>query len=488
MSTNENKNENLIDLPILYPGDDILGFEDIAKRLVETINRKEYVSTIKGCYSSFTIGVLGKWGSGKSSLVNLIKNRLSENSDYEICNFNPWYFESQRELLISFFNTIKRTLSKFNFLDKELEKYFNEFVEVMVDCIDSGIIKDRFVFKALRVFSRHKKRKFNDIDYLKKSIQKKMKDFDKTIVFFIDDLDRCLPDEILYTLKLIRLIADFPNICYVVSFDYDHIAKILDNNGMDGMNYIQKFIQLQVVIPPLSEDIVYYQLLQDFRKNQIECTNDLAQVIAGCIPDLRSYKKYINRVLLDYQTFKEYLNPDDFLLCTVLKTVVPVFFEKLLDYPILWSDKYKLAPNHEKFSYDIFKKEEEENNTEKKIDQFKIKLNEIKSYYNEQRCSCPYEKIFELLCNLFPKIYSFVHWGHISEPDFNLESGFDVSFSDYAFRSIYYQLSVFDISILLNTRLIDSYITAQDSSKQQAWITKIDDHGYTNLLCDIMLA
>ncbi len=48
------------------------------------------------------IGVLGPWGSGKTSFVNLARARL-EDENITILDFNPWMFSGAEQLVESFF-------------------------------------------------------------------------------------------------------------------------------------------------------------------------------------------------------------------------------------------------------------------------------------------------------------------------------------------------------------------------------------------------
>ncbi|HBA45390.1 TPA: hypothetical protein DEG21_01945 [Patescibacteria group bacterium] len=45
----------------------------------------------------------------------------------------------------------------------------------------------------------------------------------------IDDLDRCEPSEILIMLNLIKNLGNFKNIIYIVSYDKEHIIKVMDS-------------------------------------------------------------------------------------------------------------------------------------------------------------------------------------------------------------------------------------------------------------------
>jgi len=53
--------------------------------------------------SSFIVGLYGKWGIGKTSIVNLIREKLKAEG-YFTAYFNPWIFRTEEALLIELLN------------------------------------------------------------------------------------------------------------------------------------------------------------------------------------------------------------------------------------------------------------------------------------------------------------------------------------------------------------------------------------------------
>ena len=78
----------------------------------------------------------------------------------------------------------------------------------------------------------------------------------------MDDIDRLARNEIREVFKLVRLIARFPNIIYVLAFDRLMVEKALREPGISGRDYLEKILQLVVDLPAVSPDILQRQLLQ----------------------------------------------------------------------------------------------------------------------------------------------------------------------------------------------------------------------------------
>lgn len=83
------------DNPIRSPGDDTLGRAKVAQSFAQQLLE---IDASEGV----VVGVLGPWGSGKTSFVNLARRRLEE-ANVLVLDFNPWMFSGAQQLVESFF-------------------------------------------------------------------------------------------------------------------------------------------------------------------------------------------------------------------------------------------------------------------------------------------------------------------------------------------------------------------------------------------------
>ena len=106
------------DRPIKFPHEDSLNRKSFAKYIAKAILESQ-------TKDSLVIGLLGEWGSGKTSLVNMtidyintISDSLEQDEKPIIIYFNPWNFSGQNQLISQFFNklsfTLERLLRRFN--------------------------------------------------------------------------------------------------------------------------------------------------------------------------------------------------------------------------------------------------------------------------------------------------------------------------------------------------------------------------------------
>jgi len=93
------------DAPVTDPADDRFRRQPFAHRIADTIaNRPDPTSLVVGLY--------GKWGEGKTTVLNFIEDRL-EGSENVVCvRFNPWLYQTDSQLLLSFFETLASAVEK----------------------------------------------------------------------------------------------------------------------------------------------------------------------------------------------------------------------------------------------------------------------------------------------------------------------------------------------------------------------------------------
>ena len=87
-------------------------------------------------------------------------------------------------------------------------------------------------------------------------------------IFFIDDIDRLSDNEISLLFKLVKNIADFPKVIYVLAYDRDVVAKALERvQAGRGEVYLQKIVQVPFTLPQISEYTLKQYLI--YRLNSI---------------------------------------------------------------------------------------------------------------------------------------------------------------------------------------------------------------------------
>lgn len=175
------------DYPILFAEKDVS--YDLFNR--DVIINKLYASiqACKGSDYSFVIGLEGPWGSGKTTIVNNVIKKLEEaSSDFIIIDdFDPWTYNNQKVLLTTLFDKVlKRTGINYS------KSSLNVTVNTLFDTIRNSHPIGNFM---INVFLE------NDLDDGVKIIKERIQDClelnNKTIVIFIDNLDRASSSNII---------------------------------------------------------------------------------------------------------------------------------------------------------------------------------------------------------------------------------------------------------------------------------------------------
>ena len=205
-----------LDDPAVRKEDDAFNRWPFSKRLADTI--AEFDAT----EGAPVIGIYGKWGSGKTSVLNFLNSALEEfHPDKVILHpFNPWLFKDHETLLQRFFSE----------LYKAMEKSSKTFGERF-----GGVLQDYSGFLGLvpglggasKAAEQAGKALTKNIEDVRDQVRKMMRTAEKKVVVLIDDLDRLDRDEILQMLKVVRLTANFPNVIYLLAFDDEIVARTI---------------------------------------------------------------------------------------------------------------------------------------------------------------------------------------------------------------------------------------------------------------------
>ncbi len=97
-----NERKNFDDKPIESPEEDKFGFDTFSSAIASSIAyNKQPEGTV--------VAIHGPWGTGKSSIVNLVKYHLEnepETNDLEVLDFNCWWFKGEEALALEFFRQL----------------------------------------------------------------------------------------------------------------------------------------------------------------------------------------------------------------------------------------------------------------------------------------------------------------------------------------------------------------------------------------------
>ena len=357
-----------LDLPITKSAEDKLNRGSFAKSLAETILQYSFPS-------SFAVGLYGKWGSGKSSLVNMVLEAVEDiDKSVTILKFNPWICSDSRQLITQFFKQMAAAIR----LKKTKSEKAWELIDQYADVFElANLIPG--AGKIITTVGRSLAKEANDrIEQRTKNLQEsknqivsKLMEENIKMVVSIDDIDRLSEEEIIAVFQLVKSLADFPNTVYILAFDYDVVIHALSKVQYgDGKEYLEKIIQVPFEVPVPSMDSIHKTLfsklesiLGEIPEEQWDKTTwtELFQYgLRKYIKSIRDVIRYTNVFLLKYELLKDETDPVDLLGLTTLQVFEPRLYSKL---PLF---KDTLCGSDYSSSYDRQKVNEE--NVKKMID------------------------------------------------------------------------------------------------------------------------
>lgn len=325
----------ILDNPIKTREDDLLNREPLAIRIAEEISH----FSSDGSSESFVVGIEGDWGSGKTSLINLVLKNL-KSSNFLIIKFNPWNFSDQNELIKDFFNSIADELEhKEKEKGKDAAKKIRNYFSRLLKRSELAIAPEAsFLGFKLKLGTIYKLDGGNTLEKQKEAINELLKGIDKRIVVVIDDIDRLDSQETRLVLKLVKMTANFENTIFLLAYDRGRVGKMISDKGIPGEEFLKKIVQVSFPLPRVDQEDLFGILFREIDKiievfdnefwDQHRWVNLFESGLRKLFPTVRDIKRYINSLRLDLKIIgKEEVNPVDFLAIEAIRVFAPdVYF------------------------------------------------------------------------------------------------------------------------------------------------------------------
>ncbi|MDY6932021.1 MAG: HEAT repeat domain-containing protein, partial [Halobacteriota archaeon] len=222
---------------------------------------KDYVDILQGVIDNFeddsplTIGIHGRWGRGKTSLMRMLEDRF-EGKDIKTVWFDSWAYGKDESIGIAL---LQKILNEFE-NKREAKKMIKGIGRLFAD-LASRKITGITLEEAEEHFMESAKLKSTLRDDFKDIINKVLKEGER-LVIFIDDLDRCLPEQTIEILEMIKNFLDVPPCIFVIGVEKEVIEKGIEirykekdqDKLISGKDYIEKIIQVPFNLPPIRKD------------------------------------------------------------------------------------------------------------------------------------------------------------------------------------------------------------------------------------------
>lgn len=436
------------DAPIQSTKEDLLGRANFASVLTRAI-----VGTSRP--DSFVVGIHGKWGTGKSSVINLIVEQISElnksaKSDSEKLyplRFNAWNFSNQNQLVFQFLKQFRAHLLKFqgpaNKIAERIASALDDYAEALAPPLElvpyGGKIMS--IFRGARKIIGPSK----EIEDVFDQVAKQSAELRRRTIVLIDDIDRLNASEIRQVFQLVKLTARFPYVTYVLAFDRAAVASALQDTGVDsGEEYLEKIVQVSFDLPSISEATLTSfitkgidSLLTRYNPAYLDMHRFgtlFHSGFRGSFTSVRHVRRFLNGLEFSLSLIGHEVNGADIIGIEALKTFYPRTFD------VVRANRALFAGHIDPLTKELGPQE-----YRKKLDQALSSTNELN------------EDLKNLLTKLFPKVeygYSTTHtvYGDGSETEW--EKTYRVATERYFDAYFQLTLSPSEVSVAELSRLI----------------------------------
>ncbi len=307
------------------------GFTDEATQ-EDLFEIKKYINGlatfIETCNTPMTISIQGAWGTGKTSIMQIVNNILTANGKTKNIWFNTWKFSQfnmDETLAVSLLSYL---LDELSISDSQKEKA-SKTTQAIRLAQNIGKVGKDVLLSMLEVSAGSKITGWaeNGINKVQEAVMGQsnpntaIKDLNEQfslcvketlelakkerVVVFIDDLDRLEPRKAVELLEVLKLFLDCKDCVFVLAIDYEVVCRGVEAkygrlSDDKGKSFFDKIIQVPFKMPVAEYNIQNY-VINCFHEIGINCPNiddyiELIKLSVGTNP--RSMKRLFNVYLL----------------------------------------------------------------------------------------------------------------------------------------------------------------------------------------------
>lgn len=324
-----------VDRPKQHLAEDRLGYSDFARAVARSIAGMTSTDGV-------VMAIHGPWGSGKTSAVNMIVEALSQLLETEeekdrvvTVRFNPWWFSEQRDLTLSFFTEVSAGLGhKVSSAVKSallgLAKRVMGSKDILMSAMAFApggealkqLLAEAFGFLGEKGAAEH------SVEQVRKELEAALVNEGKRVLVIIDDVDRLPADEARQIFRLVKSVADLPNITYLLVFDRRIAEEALKPLATgDGSHWLEKIVQISIDLPPAPLHDLQKLFFEGASKilgeaelgNNNYWGNIFFDVIAPKLRTPRDVARLLNALAVTWPAVKGEVNIPDFLAIETLR-------------------------------------------------------------------------------------------------------------------------------------------------------------------------
>ncbi|GAA5037648.1 KAP family NTPase [Microbacterium fluvii] len=294
------------------PGDNRWTDEPLSDHSADELGRSPFIETVASRIDRATVadastvfGLVGEWGSGKSSVIARVKLSLAE--DWVVADFTPWSSGDAAAMSIEFVSTLATALDVEPAGEgrAKFARYAGFAAPLLgVVPLAGAVVADTASKVLSEIASRPPwHQQFEELSRL-------VKDHGKRVLIVIDDVDRLGADELTNLLRIVRLLGRFQGVHYLMAYDQSTVEGLLAASGVAGRatSFMEKIVQYPFEVPPIPRANAM-RLVQALMADLVQVTgtrldevgllrqSELIEVLASMITTPRTYGRYRSQLL-----------------------------------------------------------------------------------------------------------------------------------------------------------------------------------------------
>jgi hypothetical protein len=236
------------------------GDNPIRTRTADQLGRARFADHLtaflaeESAVEGLVVALTGPWGEGKTSVLNMVSERLENEHARTVLSFNPWMFSGRDQLVRVFFEQAAAQLRLKGHAGQELAARLLSYGQALAPLTFVPLVGAWFG-RAATMASAIDKLRGNataapSVEHQRTEIEAALGQLSEPLFVFIDDIDRLTSGEIRDMLSLVRLTAHFPKVIYLLAFDRMRVERALDEQDAgSGRGYLDKIVELSFDLP-----------------------------------------------------------------------------------------------------------------------------------------------------------------------------------------------------------------------------------------------
>ena len=338
---------------------DILNREEFVEKL---FNLTQQLSFTK---KNATFAIDGSWGVGKSFVLDMYEEKLSQEQSeetdkdrYFVIRYNCWKYDYYEEPLIAIVSTMIETIEQKTKLFPDNEKKSKilgglKAVGLSLLSMSNSTIREKTGIDLKKAYNavkdgvdegakeyeeKHDYDVYFGFNKAMNALQQSLAELsnDYTVVFVVDELDRCLPEYAIKVLeRLHHLTEEAKNTITIVAIDKTQLVQSIKNTfGFDDCDkYLKKFIEFEIELNygRISEKFIekHAEYVALFDKSVVEYNDSIEEFVQSVFQkiEVREQEHLVNRAMLVHKLLFDKPKDYSFMCVEILSIVLQAFYD-----------------------------------------------------------------------------------------------------------------------------------------------------------------